>query len=320
MKKLSATLIFAALLVSSDAQSQHDNEAVNACLQQQLASAPDSTTMQEVRSLCSLLDQDDTGATVVSERKKRQMSLFGDEFSILLHRDNYLLPLTHNTKNQAAALEFSEATELDDVEMKFQLSIKTTLLSHTPLFDGQVFAAYTNQSHWQAYNEEVSRPFRETNHQPELFVDFPARFALGNWQLNTFRFGLNHQSNGRAGEISRSWNRLYSEFEFASEQNEMSLRLWKQVSDEDNPDISRFMGNFQLNGWHKLGKHQLHWMARKSLQGGGKGALELGWSRRIGGREDLRLYLQIFDGYGESLIDYDRHVRRVGLGFKIGAN
>lgn len=317
-KPLAVWLFIIQLLITQPANAA---DSVVSCLQQSVLSADDSISVGELREQCNLQLDLRVDNTIVQERKRRQMSLFGDEFSILLHRDNYLLPLTHNRRNTQPSLAINEAIEFDDLELKFQVSIKTMLLSNLPLFRGQLFAAYTNQSHWQAFNSKASRPFRETNHQPELFVDFPASWQYGNWQLNTLRFGLNHHSNGQTGDISRSWNRAFGELEFSSEHSEVSLRTWWQVEDdEDNPDITRFMGNFQLNGLHKMEKHQFQWGLRKSFEDGGKGAFELGWSRRIGGREDLRMFIQYFEGYGESLIDYNRNIQRIGVGFKVGAN
>lgn len=284
------------------------------CVLNTVATGDSDLTIADIRERCKA----DNDVTLVEQRKERELSLFGDEFSILLHRDNYILPVAHNNERGEVIDKFGEARELDDEEIKFQISIRSLLLNNLP-FDGQLYAAYTNQAHWQAYNSDNSRPFRETNHQPELFVDFPLDIQLRGLKLNTLRFALNHQSNGRSGPISRSWNRAYSELLMSTKYSKVNVRSWWQITDdEDNPDIEDFMGNFQIDGLRKFGKHQFHWKARHNLSSNSKGALELGWSRRIGGREDLRLYLQYFTGYGESLIDYNRKTERIGLGFKIG--
>ena len=51
-----------------------------------------------------------------------------------------------------------------------------------------------------------------------------------------------------------------------------------------------------------------------NLGSGGKGSVQLDWSRPTGFRPQLRWYVQYFDGYGESLIDYNHHQTTVGLG------
>ncbi|NND81781.1 MAG: phospholipase A [Gammaproteobacteria bacterium] len=271
-------------------------------------------TVAEIRDRCRV----EPDITLGEERNRRERSLFGDEFSILLHRDNYLLPVAHNNETGVIREEFGEAQELNDEEIKFQISIRSLLLNNLP-FDANLYAAYTNQSHWQAYNEANSRPFRETNHQPELMLDFPVDRKYRGITLNTLRFALNHQSNGRSGLISRSWNRAYTELLMSTKYSKVNLRSWWLITDdEDNPDIDNFMGRFQIDGLREFGKHQLHWKLRHNLQSDSKGAYELGWSRQIGGRDDIHAYLHYFNGYGESLIDYNRKTERIGLGFKIG--
>lgn len=286
------------------------------CVMNIISSDENLLTITEIRDQCETINED--AESLVEVRKDHEKKLLGDEFSIFLHRDNYILPFTHNSKAGVTVDEFGEAREVDDNEIKFQISIRSLLLNNLP-FKGQLYAAYTNQSHWQAYNDTDSRPFRETNHQPELFVDFPVNRKYRGVTLNTFRFALNHQSNGRSGVISRSWNRLYAELLLSTKYSQLNFRSWFQVTDEeDNPDIQDFLGNFQIDGLRKFGKHQFHWKARHNLESDSKGALELGWSRSIGEREDVRWYLQYFNGYGESLIDYNRKTERIGLGFKIG--
>ena len=53
---------------------------------------------------------------------------------------------------------------------------------------------------------------------------------------------------------------------------------------------------------------------RRSFARSGKGAVQLDWSRPTGFSPDLRWHIQYFDGYGESMLDYTRRVRRIGLG------
>jgi len=313
--RYSATHPWCILLIAGIFQSlSYAVEVDEKCVLNTVATASDDLTVADIRERCASKE----GETLGELRKERERSLFGDGFSLLLHRDNYVLPITHNSKPGAVMDEFGEARELDDEEIKFQISLRSLLLNNLP-FNGQLYAAYTNQSHWQAYNSDDSRPFRETNHQPELFVDFPTDIQWHGVKLNAIRFAINHQSNGRSGVISRSWNRAYAELLMSTKYSQVNFRTWLQISDEeDNPDIEDFMGNFQIDGLRKFGKHQLHWKTRHNLRSDSRGALELGWSRRIGGREDIRLYLQYFTGYGESLIDYNRKTERIGLGFKIG--
>lgn len=304
------TFLLVSLLVSPSVFGANSYEQ---CVLERVENGQAKLTVAEIRNVCAE-EPDSLG----EERANRELSLFGDEFSILLHRDNYILPVAHNNEARALPEGFGEARELDDEEIKFQISIKSMLLNNLP-YNAKLFAAYTNQSHWQAYNSDYSRPFRETNHQPELLLEFPLEKQYRGITFDALRLAINHQSNGRSGLVSRSWNRAYAELLMSTKYSKLGLRSWWQITDdEDNPDIADYMGHFQLDGLRQFGKHQLHWKLRNTLDSNDRGAVELGWSRRIGGREDIRLYLQYFNGYGESLIDYNRKTERIGLGFKIG--
>ena len=80
--------------------------------------------------------------------------------------------------------------------------------------NSRLFFAYTNLSFWQAYNSRFSSPFRETNHEPEMFLLIPQKWSLFDWHNQLIAIGFNHQSNGQTGTLSRSWNRIYANFIF----------------------------------------------------------------------------------------------------------
>ena len=130
-------------------------------------------------------------------------------FTIMAHKPNYFLLGTYN--HYGYSTEYYQdylndpSDEFDESEVQFQISLKVPLwVDLADSFD--IFAGYTNRSFWQFYNAELSRPFRETNHEPELW----ARFSPG-WEVLGFTNSVNdvgivHQSNGRAEPLSRSWN------------------------------------------------------------------------------------------------------------------
>ena len=87
---------------------------------------------------------------------------------------------------------------------------------------------------------------------------------------------------------------------------------------DDNPDITDYYGNLQFAGAYKLGGHTFSALLRNHLQSGfSKGTSELSWSFPIPNYNYVKGYVQYFNGYGQSLIDYNRHANTIGLGISV---
>ena len=98
-----------------------------------------------------------------SERSESEKESESNRYSLTAYKQNYLLPVTYNSEpNQQHDL-------LDPVELKFQISFKVILLEDMFNTNSELAVAYTQQNFWQAYNDDISSPFRETNYEPEIF-------------------------------------------------------------------------------------------------------------------------------------------------------
>ncbi len=243
------------------------------------------------------------------------------------YRANYFLfgRYTNDVNNQPFTPLFEAAgvppQGLDPTEAKFQVSFKARVWP-TESRNWGVWAAYTQQSQWQVYNEDLSRPFRETNYMPELFVSYKPDVALpGGFYWGLFNFGFNHQSNGRSDPLSRSWNRIFADFGVERRDLVLYGRLWYRLpesdSDDDNPDITDYYGYGEIGGVYR-------WPDTSSLSGfvrgnvgTGKGAVQLAWTSRPLFGSPFRAYLQLFSGYGESLIDYNWRQTTIGAGIAL---
>jgi len=211
--------------------------------------------------------------------------------------------------------------QLDSAELKFQLSFKTKVVENLFGDNGDIWAGYTQSSRWQAYNADNSRPFRETNYEPEVMLMFRNGYSIGGWRGRMSGISVNHMSNGRADPLSRSWNRVIATVGLDRENWALVLRPWYRIpedrKDDNNPDISDYMGRGDATlTWNKNG-HEVSLMARHSLRGGDRshGALQLDYGFPISNL--LRGHVQIFDGYGESMIDYNHKATYVGLGVSL---
>ncbi|PJK00929.1 phospholipase [Lysobacteraceae bacterium NML91-0213] len=213
---------------------------------------------------------------------------------------------------------------LDSLETKFQISFKTKAVENLFGDNGDIWMGYTQSSRWQTYNGDESRPFRETNYEPEVLLVFRNGYSLpGGWSGRMSAIGINHQSNGRGDPLSRSWNRLMFNFGFDRENWALVARPWvhlKDGSDDDNPDIADYMGRGDVTLMHVRGDHRFTMMGRHSLRGGdeSRGALQFDWGFPIHPTfRNFRGHLQVFHGYGESLIDYNHKATYIGLGISL---
>lgn len=209
---------------------------------------------------------------------------------------------------------------LSDIEAKFQLSFKTKAVENLFGDNGDVWLGYTQSSRWQVYNADDSRPFRESNYEPEVMLVFRTNYSLGGWRGRMLGIGVNHQSNGRDDPFSRSWNRVVANIGLDRENWALVVRPWWRISDgndEDNPDIDDYMGRGDVTLVHTRGGHEFSVTARHSFNGGdaSRGAVQLDWGFPI--RNTLRGHVQVFDGYGESLIDYNHRATYVGVGISL---
>jgi phospholipase A1 len=239
---------------------------------------------------------------------------------VRLHQPNYILLGRYtsdvNTKPyQPLFSAFGEEADFKNVETKFQLSVKGRLLATDDHRWGLWFA-YTQQNQWQLYSPDISRPFRETNYMPEIFGSFRPGVDIGGMHWNLLNFGYTHQSNGRADPISRSWDRLFVEVGLERGNFVLLARAWTRITpsdyEDDNPDIVDYYGHGEITGIYKWRDNSFTLMGRGN-PGTGKGAAQFTWATRplLG---PLRGYLQVFTGYGESMIDYDWRQTTVGLG------
>lgn len=251
------------------------------------------------------------------------------KFEIRRYKPVYLLPVfytTHTNPTPSSPTRGSTTTAAvipNQTEAKFQLSLKTKVFNDLIGNNGDIWMAYTQSSRWQLYNGDYSRPFRETNYEPEAIFVWRTRFEVPGADGLTGRYfglGINHQSNGQAGALSRSWNRVIGAVALERKQWTFTFRPWWRVtenSDDDNPDIADYMGRGEILATRVFGAHILSLEARHSLKTGSRshGSLRADWAFPI--NNALRGHLQIFSGYGESMIDYNHRATYLGLGVSL---
>ena len=232
------------------------------------------------------------------------------------------LPTSPNPLNQALT-----PTTLDDRDLKFQFSIKHDLADYGRY--GSLWFGYTQQSFWQLYDATNSRPFRENNYEPEFIYSLRPNQLITDFSLSPaiLNVGLVHQSNGQSNPRSRSWNRIYIQPGIERNYGDgrrfiVMARLWQRIKEpaasDDNPDITNYLGYGDVELRYSLdGKWEATAIAKmRSIELN----LAAPWdSIRLlmlaaPGEHNTNIHLQYFNGYGESLIDYNHRQTRWGVG------
>ena len=273
-----------------------------------------------------IIKRDVTTESALDNRMEGDKEALDNSFAMTQHRQNYILPMTYITNpNSAGNSELTEEN-IDKKEAKFQISTKFPLYLEEAGFDG-VYFGFTLTSFWQLYNSEVSKPFRETNYEPEVFWQETADYSVFGYKFNTFQVGFNHMSNGQSGLQSRSWNRLFASIVFSDNDDIYYLKTWYRIPEDekddindptgdDNPDIQDYYGRIELGYGRKIGAFKMMALLRNNLDfDENRGSIQLDFTYPISDRYEL--LLQYFNGYGDSLIDYNRSQERIGVGFQL---
>lgn len=254
-----------------------------------------------------------------------EQAIFSFSGSFLPHRPTYILPATWvKDPNSTPTSPSQDPTRydytVDREEAKYQISFKVPLL--TGLLDDRttLWFGYTQRSFWQVYNTDDSAPFRETNYEPEVFLRYQANLDIGGGTLNGVTFGLNHESNGQSDPRSRSWNRLVGSAAYSYGRWLLMVQPWWRIpesrSEDDNPDIERYLGHANYYLIRKFGEDRtLSVRLMNNLRSDNKTSVELGYSFPMG--DTVKGFFQYYNGYGESLIDYNERIQRFGLGIMI---
>jgi outer membrane phospholipase A len=202
---------------------------------------------------------------------------------------------------------------------KFQISLRFRLFddrgrlaSRLPWID-DLYLSFSQTSLWDL--GELSKPFKDSSYRPRLFFanyDL-ARYLDGKLRLG-LETGLGHESNGKEGDESRSYNMLYARptLTFGDPDGFRAYfapLIHNYIAESDNPDIADYRGYVDwLFGVGSKGGLDFWGVLRKGTRSD-YGSVELSasypLSKLSGGDLTGWLMLQYFNGYGESLLDYN---------------
>lgn len=232
---------------------------------------------------------------------------FGPYFG--LYKDNYF------TVGTALGGGKPNSTNSD---VKFQISLAIRLTNATLPWNTFLFLMYTQKTFWNVFQN--SMPMRDLNFNPGIGLSKPF-FNKGRY-MGKMTLLFEHESNGRDGDESRSWNRIsLSGSTMVNDWLMVHAKYWIPIVDGmNNRDILYYTGIFQTGFvlTSRDGKFSggITLVKRKGWNLNFNTIAEFAW--RVHKKTNLNLFAQYYNGYGESLLDYNQfHSRlRVGLVFK----
>ncbi|TRX35014.1 phospholipase A [Flavobacterium sp. ZT3R18] len=248
-------------------------------------------------------------------------------FLVTPYKSIYVLPFVWSSSpneqphsgNDSPVYVTPAKIDYDVVEMKFQLSFKTKILQSFLWGSADLWVAYTQISHWQIYNADLSRPFREINYEPEIILNFPVKFNVLGFKARMLGLSFDHESNGKSYPSTRSWNRVIFMAGLERKNWNIYIRPWYVIpeSNGDNPDISDYIGNADVNVIYSRNRSVFTFIGSHNFnfEGNMRGSSTFSWAYPIKG--NLRGYLQVSHGYGNSLIDYNHNQTTIGVGVSL---
>lgn len=241
-----------------------------------------------------------------------------DKIAFTPYRTNYVLPYSYNSSPNAGVFQTADpGRTLMRSEAVFQLSIKAKLWQDVLGRKMDLWLGYTQKAFWQLYDVAESAPIREMDHEPELILSFRTRFRFLGFDGRFVQVGLNHESNGLSGSLSRNWNRVVARVGLEKGTLSLIVTGWVRVlykpEENENPGITRYLGHGEIQGYYLLKRHRLGIKLRNNLNFRfNRSALQADWGFPLFAR--VGVLVQCFFGYGESLLDFDHRVSRVGIG------
>ena len=199
-------------------------------------------------------------------------------------------------------------------DVKFQISLAIRLTNNTLPLGTYIFIMYTQKAFWNVF--ENSLPMHDINFNPGIGIGRP--FFIENRYVGKLTLLLEHESNGKDGPLSRSWNKVsLGGSALINEWLMVHSKFWIPIVDGmNNKDIIRYSGLWQTGF--------VAYTPNKKLSLGVTLVKRAGWNLnfntivdfiwRVSDKTNLNLLLQYYNGFGENMIDYNKLHSRLRLG------
>lgn len=236
------------------------------------------------------------------------MQALGNIPAFTIYKDNYIVTGTSFSGGKVNKY---------NSDAKFQISLRHRLYRGLLPYRIYVFLTYSQKSFWDIYQK--SAPFAETNYNPT--IGFGRNFIKDRRIAGIGMIQFEHESNGRDSIWSRSWNRVtFTGIYIFNKNYSLQAKVWiPMMVAKENKNIARYSGIGHVAGTYTNEENRLSCSVLMIKRGGWNfnASWQLEVAYRIFRLDNQYVFLQFYDGYGESLIDYDRFHRYVRVGFVI---
>lgn len=206
----------------------------------------------------------------------------------------------------------------NNTNIKFQISIAQRLTKSTLPFGTYLFLFYSQKCFWNVL--ENSMPMTDLNFNPGIGLTKP--LFVRNRFVGKINLIAEHESNGRNGTASRSWNKVsISGNIMIDPQLCVHAKFWLPIIDGmENKDILNYCGIYQMGTSFTTRNERfgaaVTLVKRKGWRLNYNTIIELNY--RIFKRDNQYLFLQYYNGYGEGLLAFREFhsTVRIGLGIK----
>ena len=202
-------------------------------------------------------------------------------------------------------------------DVKFQISFQQRLTKSVLPWNTYLYLFYTQKAMWNVF--ERSLPFHDLNFNPGIGLS--RYIILKNQLVGKVTMMIEHESNGRDGTASRSWNKIsWAGEAYVSPYLMAHAKFWIPIIDgQYNKDILKYMGvsqaGFQAKSTDDKWVLDMTLVKRKGWNLNFNTIVQLGY--RINHNSNQFIMLQYYNGYGESMLDYNQYHSRIRFGLLI---
>lgn len=208
----------------------------------------------------------------------------------------------------------------ENTNVKFQISIAQRITKSVLPFNTYLYLFYTQKVFWNVLQNSL--PMTDLNFNPGIGLAKPL-FVTDRY-IGKVMLVLEHESNGKDGDASRSWNKVSLGANIMIDPNVMvHAKFWIPMIDGgNNRDILKYNGIYQT-GVQVMSRDRRFNCSVTLVKRSG---FNLNFNTIVEGGMRLwknaneYLFFQYYNGYGEGLLEYNRYHSQFRVGIQIKPN